>query len=73
MHDFEPIKGKLLITKSSNSGKWYDNLVGEFVPNLGFFDHPRYPEYKSVQRDGFVNFVAKDDCVEVPVIEVDNG
>lgn len=54
----------LLITGSSNHNMWYAHLIGCVVPLLAIEEI----EYKSLQSEGFVNFVLKSDA---EIVEID--
>jgi len=49
----------LLIKKCSHPLRWYSNLIGEKVINLGYVGNN---EYRSREPAGYINFVLKEDC-----------
>ena len=51
----------LLITGCSDSKKWYSDLIGTIVPLSG----DEGIEYRSLQPEGYINYVSKSDCVVV--------
>lgn len=60
------IRQRLLIKQKSSDRKWYDGLVGKTVPYLG----DTGTEFKSRQREGYINFVQYEDCEIIEVADV---
>lgn len=54
-------KRVLLIERCPDKRKWYSSLVGEFVPLLA----QEGDEWRSVQPDGFINYISVSDAVPV--------
>ena len=52
---------QLLITNCTDGMRWYSDLVGEKIPFLCDLTD----EYKSRERDGYVNFVQYNDAVVI--------
>jgi hypothetical protein len=59
MNKNSQINSKLLITSCNDNKLWYSGLIGQMVPNLGYY-HP--DEYKSRQPEGYINFVKREHC-----------
>lgn len=49
---------KILIVKCEDKNKWYASLVGEVVPLL----EEEETEYRSVEPEGYINFISKGDA-----------
>jgi hypothetical protein len=53
----------LKITQCPDRSRWYAGKIGDTVPFLGDVGN----EYKSIEDDGYINFVQYDDAVIVDV------
>jgi hypothetical protein len=53
----------LKIIQCPDSSRWYAGKIGDTVPFLGDVGN----EYKSIEDDGYINFVQYDDAVIVDV------
>jgi hypothetical protein len=51
----------LKITQCPDRSRWYSSKIGDTVPFLGDVGN----EYKSIEDDGYINFVQYDDAVIV--------
>ena len=51
----------LKITQCPDRSRWYSSKIGDTVPFLGDVGN----EYKSIEVDGYINFVRYDDAVIV--------
>ena len=57
----------LLIKSCSDSLRWYSNSIGKLVPLVD--TEGDHFEYRSVDNDGYINFVLKSDAEIVEVEE----
>ena len=46
------------IVSCNDANKWYADLVGELLPLIRI----EQDEYASIEPDGYINFVSKDDA-----------
>lgn len=60
--------GYLRVVKCTDGRKWYRNMIGEIVPNHGLSQG----EYRSVEPDGYINFISPEDCEVIQDNNVSN-